>query len=98
MTKFSPDFGEPARGCPTKLLEFDRTNPRLLTGDDYGTSVDEDIIAALNEIAPLEEIITSICTNTYLDFEPLIVIGKDGGPYRVLEGNRRLAAIKLISN
>jgi hypothetical protein len=98
MTKFSPKFGEPERGCPTSLLEFDRTNPRLLTGDDYGTSADEDIIAALNEIAPLEEVITSICTNTYLDFEPLIIIGKDGGPYRVLEGNRRLAAIKLISD
>lgn len=98
MPKFSPPFGEPARGCPTSLLEFDRSNPRLLTGDDYGTSKDEDIISALNEIAPLEEVITSICTNTYLDFEPLIVLGKDNGPYRVLEGNRRLASIKLIAD
>lgn len=98
MPKFSPAFGEPARGCPTSLLEFDRNNPRLLTGDDYGTSADEDVISALNEIAPLEEVITSICTNTYLDFEPLIIIGPNDGPYRVLEGNRRLAAIKLISD
>lgn len=96
MLKFSPAFGEPTRGCPTSLLEFDRHNPRLLTGDDYGTSKDEDIISALNEIAPLEEVITSICTNTYLDFEPLIIIGSNNGPYRVLEGNRRLASIKLI--
>lgn len=96
MAKFSPSFGEPTRGCPTSLLRFDITNPRLLTGDDYSTAGDEDIISALNEIAPLEEVITSICTNSYLDFEPLIVIGPDGGPYRVLEGNRRLASIKLI--
>lgn len=87
---------EPTRGCPTSLLEFDQTNPRLVTGDMYSTATEEDIISALNEIASLDELITSICTNTYLDLEPLIVIGDPVGPFRVLEGNRRLASIKLI--
>ncbi|OWW18437.1 helix-turn-helix transcriptional regulator [Noviherbaspirillum denitrificans] len=98
MPAFSPISGAPTRGCPTDLLEFDRQNPRLLNGNDYSTSNDEDIISALNEISPLDEVITSICTNTYLDFEPLIVMGPNGGPYRVLEGNRRLASIKLIKD
>ena len=39
----------------------------------------------------------SICTNTYLDLEPLIVHSAKGTPpFTVIEGNRRLASIKLI--
>jgi hypothetical protein len=93
---FQAKVDEPTRGCPTSLLDFDYTNPRLVTGDMYNTSTEEDIISALNEIASLDELITSICTNKYLDLEPLIVIGEPSGPFRVLEGNRRLASIKLI--
>lgn len=95
---FQAKADEPTRGCPIELLEFDRSNPRLVTGDQYNTASDEDIISALNEIASLDELITSITTNKYLDLEPLIVLGKPEGPYRVLEGNRRLATIKLILN
>jgi hypothetical protein len=95
---FRANVDEPTRGCPTSLLEFDRSNPRLVTGDLYSTATDEDIISALNEIATLDELITSICTNSYLDLEPLIVLGDAKGPFRVLEGNRRLAAIKLIQD
>lgn len=93
---FQATTDEPTRGCPIELLQFDRTNPRLVTGDEYDTASDEDIIAALNEIASLDELITSITTNKYLDLEPLIVLGDAAGPFRVLEGNRRLATIKLI--
>ncbi len=95
---FKAQTDEPTRGCPIELLEFDRTNPRLITGDQYQTASDEDIISALNEIATLDELITSITTNRYLDLEPLIVLGESTGPFRVLEGNRRLATIKLILN
>lgn len=98
MVSFSPVAGEPTPNCPTDLLDFDKSNPRLLNGNDYETSNDEDIISALNEVAPIDEIITSICTNTYLDFEPLIVMSTPSGRYRVLEGNRRLASIKLIKD
>lgn len=93
---FKANVDEPTRGCPTSLLNFDYTNPRLVTGDMYNTSSEEDIISALNEIASLDELITSISTNKYLDLEPLIVIGEPSGSFRVLEGNRRLASIKLI--
>ncbi|SCX37309.1 hypothetical protein [Nitrosospira sp. Nsp1] len=95
---FQAKIGEPTAGCPISLLGFDHTNPRLVTGDIYNTASQEDIISALNEIASLDELITSICANKYIDLEPLIVIGESSGPFRVLEGNRRLASIKLILN
>lgn len=93
---FQAVIGEPTPKCPVSELHFDATNPRLVTGDSYSTSSDEDIISTLHEIASLDELLSSICANNYLDLEPLIVMGNDGGPYRVLEGNRRLAAIKLL--
>ncbi len=82
---------------PLELLELDRSNPRLKTGTDVAVHSDIDVISALFDISALDELITSICTNGYLNLEPMIVIGNsDNGPFRVLEGNRRLAAIKLI--
>ena len=48
---FKAKVDEPTRGCPTSLLEFDHTNPRLVTGDIYSTVSEEDIISVLNEIA-----------------------------------------------
>lgn len=93
---FQAAIGVPTPACPVSDLHFDATNPRLVTGDFYSTASDEDLISTLHEIASLDELLSSICSNKYLDLEPLIVIGDDGGPYRVLEGNRRLAAIKLL--
>jgi hypothetical protein len=89
---------EQTKVIPTSDLAFDKHNPRLMTGDDYSTSDDASIITAYREIAALDELIASICANTYINLEPLIVIGQDQGPFTVLEGNRRLAAIKLIGN
>jgi hypothetical protein len=77
---------------------FDLSNPRLMTGDEWNITDDTSIINAYREIAALEELVLSIATNNYLQFEPLIIHGPDGGPYKVLEGNRRLAAMKLLSN
>ncbi len=84
---FKAKVDEPTRGCPTSLLEFDHTNPRLVTGDIYSTVSEEDIISVLNEIASLDELITSICTNNYLDLEPMIVIGEQiAGLFQSLMG------------
>lgn len=85
--------------CPVNLLNFDFNNPRLQTGLDIDVESEEALVTTLADIAALDEIVTSICTNEYLNLEPLIVIGEeDQGPFRVLEGNRRLASIKLILN
>lgn len=85
--------------CPVGLLNLDLDNPRLQTGSDLAANSEDEVIESLSQIAALDELVTSICTNTYLNLEPLIVIGpKDSGPFKVLEGNRRIAAIKLILN
>lgn len=84
--------------CPIELLDLDAGNPRLQTGTDLVLKTDADIITALSDIAALDELILSIATNKYLNLEPLIVIAGKPGRFRVLEGNRRLAAIRLIRN
>ena len=84
--------------CPVSLLRLDLENPRLQTGTDFDISTEDELIEVLADIAALDELVLSICTNTYLNLEPLIVCGQDGGPYTVLEGNRRIAAIRLIND
>lgn len=94
--EFSLAMGQPLL-CPVELLTLDLDNPRLQTGSDITVNSESELIKVLADIAALDELVTSICTNGYLNFEPLIVIGKsDSGPFKVLEGNRRLAAVKLI--
>lgn len=89
---------EATTGCPTSLLDFDYENPRLTTGDNLSTHDEKNMICSLRDIAALDELIQSICNNGYFNLEPLIVLGDEYGPFTVLEGNRRLAAIKLIKN
>ena len=85
-------------------LQLDRENPGLVDGAADAT--DEAIIARLYRSAELEELLQSIAANGYLDIEPLVVmaepvvasVGTDDESDRliVLEGNRRLAAIRLL--
>jgi len=96
--KFTLRVGQ-SRDCPIDLLELDFNNPRLQTGVDLEIKDESELIRVLSEIAALDELVTSICTNGYLNLEPLIVIGNSSsGPFTILEGNRRVAAIKLIKN
>jgi len=84
---------------PVSALTLDLDNPRLQTGTDITTDNEEQVIEALADIAALDELVTSICTNQYQNLEPLIVYSANGkAPFKVLEGNRRLAAIRLINN
>jgi hypothetical protein len=48
-------------------------------------------------MADLSEIVQSIAANGYFDIEPLIG-QRVGNKWRVLEGNRRLAAIRILQN
>lgn len=85
--------------CPFGSLALDTNNPRLQTGAEVSVGDEEAVISELADIAALDELVTSICTNGYLNIEPLIVWSKSGNaPYVVLEGNRRVAAMKLILN
>ena len=74
-------------------LVLDRRNPRLVSVG--GDTTDVEIIAQLYRAEDLGELLQSIAANGYMDIEPLIVLEEDGHLI-VLEGNRRLAAIRLF--
>ena len=75
-------------------LVLDWRNPRL-GGIDVGAS-DSEIIAQLYRSEDLSELLQSIAANGYLDIEPLVVVNEDGAALTVLEGNRRIAALRLF--
>jgi hypothetical protein len=81
---------------PTKLLDFDPGNPRLIE-DGIADPSDAQIIKVLADGSDLTELVASIATNGYIDIEPLIV-QRIRDRYRVLEGNRRLAAIRILQD
>lgn len=79
---------------PIERLRLDRESPRF--PDQGARATDESIIARLYS-AGLEELLQSISTNGYLDIEPLIAMrAADSDELTVLEGNRRLAALRLL--
>lgn len=83
-------------------LEFDIDNPRFLPGEIIqrdNANLEIEIIKNLERNADLSELIQSITSNGYINIEPMIVIyNSNTNKYTVLEGNRRLAAIKVISD
>lgn len=86
----------PVHQVPIACLRLDRENPRLL-GDAERDS-EEAIIARLYRTAELDELLESISVNGYLDIEPLVVTDGTDGTLIVLEGNRRLATLRLLSD
>ncbi len=75
-------------------MRFDAANPRFA---DAGGSASQDEIQALLEKEPhfALELIPSFLENGFIDYEPLVVRA-EGDHYVVVEGNRRLAAIRHI--
>ena len=74
------------------MLRFDMANPRFIDGQ---FTSEEDIIEHLVDVHDVNELVQSILSAGYLDYEPLIVLKNDN---TVLEGNRRLAALRLIAD
>lgn len=78
-------------------LSFDRQNPRL---SEYGItegSSEKDIVGTLWEAMDVRELVQSIAASGYFSHEPVIVSIEDGKNV-VIEGNRRLAAVKVLLN
>ena len=77
-------------------LELDRENPRLPTRL-MGAAEDE-ILHYLARKTNIEELITSIGENDFFPGEAIVVTANKAkaGIYTVLEGNRRLTALKLL--
>ena len=83
------------RRVPVEQLRLDPHSHRLI--GVATASTDEWIIALLYRTVELDELLQSISTNGYLDIEPLVAVAApDGDGLVVLEGNRRLAALRLL--
>lgn len=98
MSDSCPEPIPPRTAClvSPEDLAFDLHNPRLSLQYEVSPGAGEkDFILALKRAADPAELLLSIVNNGYLDIEPMVVMG-EARPYRVLEGNRRLAAIRLL--
>jgi hypothetical protein len=73
-------------------LVLDQENPRM---PDARFANEAEALEYLAEIGGLDELVLSIANSGWLDFEPLIVLRPTN---EVIEGNRRLAALKLLQN
>ncbi len=78
-------------------LRLDRESPRL--AGEAAEATDAWIVAGLHRSTGLDELLLSFSANGYLDIEPLVVTASHDGDERgliVLEGNRRLATLRLL--
>ena len=89
-----PPIGQ-AEKVSVELLDFDENNPRFTPDKQPTGSGDSAVISMLAASADLSELIQSISTSGYINIEPIIVIERNGR-LAVLEGNRRLAAVKAL--
>lgn len=78
-------------------LSFDFENPRIAEFNPEPDISDIEIIKILWNVMGVEEIVLSIKASGFFNHEPLIAI-KENLKSIVIEGNRRLAAIKCILN
>jgi hypothetical protein len=82
--------GHEIRSIRVADLKLDLENPRFV-GLRFAT--EDEMIAYLYENADISELLLSILDSGYMDFEPIVVRRGDN---TVLEGNRRVAALRLI--
>ena len=78
-------------------LLFDYQNPRLSEFGINAKTPQDEMLVKLWDVMGAEEIYYSIAASGFFQHEPLIVVkSPKGDKYIVIEGNRRLAAIKAI--
>ena len=78
-------------------LKFDAMNPRLPVRLQSITDEGK-VIDYMVKYGNIVELMLSIAETGYSDAEPLLVVADFDGKYMVVEGNRRLAALKLLCN
>ncbi len=82
-----------SKRLPVNLLDFDPSNPRF--PEKIARGATDALLERFIRDERLLEIIESIADQGYFEGEPLLVV-KHGDRYLVVEGNRRLAALKLL--
>ena len=81
----------------TEDLSFDFKNPRMVEFDLSGRRTEEDIIQVLWEAMDVREVLMSIEASGFFKHEALIV-AREESKNVVIEGNRRLAAVRILQN
>lgn len=77
-------------------LKLDSENPRL-PKSMHGKS-DNEILSYMLLDASLIELMLAIGENDFFPGEQLLVVKDTDGKYKVIEGNRRLSAVMLLSH
>ncbi len=80
---------------PAELF-LDPENPRL-AGESFSVDAQDDILRWLWRNKLVNELVDSIVANGFWDHEELFAT-EEGGRWVVVEGNRRLAAVKILSD
>lgn len=78
-------------------LSFDYQNPRIAEFNVTSKTPEQEIVKILWNVMGVEEIVLSIKASGFFEHEPLIAVVEDGKNI-VIEGNRRLAALKCLLN
>ena len=78
-------------------LAFDLRNPRLSEFELPDHVTETDVIQTLWEKMDVREVMMSIAASGFFPHEPLIV-SRENEKHVVIEGNRRLAAVKVLLN
>lgn len=78
-------------------LHFDPQNPRLAEFGIHGGQDESEIISLLWDAMDVRELVQSIAASGFFKHEAVIVSEEDGR-HIVIEGNRRLAAVKALLN
>lgn len=89
---------EAVRRLPVENLLLDARNPRLAGYlDDDKKPTQSKLLKVIWQNMAVDELAMSIAHNRYFDHEPLFVIpAEKKGHFTVIEGNRRLTAVKLL--
>ncbi|QDU23297.1 hypothetical protein [Urbifossiella limnaea] len=91
----APEAKQPYERVDTKDLFLDPTNPRLAEYSLGEEPTQADLLRVLWEKMAVDELAMSIASSGYFDHEPVFV-ATEGGKDIVIEGNRRLAAVKIL--
>lgn len=78
-------------------LSFDYRNPRIAEFNVTASTPENEIIKIMWLAMGVEEIVLSIKASGFFEHEPLFAV-KEEGKNIVIEGNRRLAAVKCLLN
>lgn len=76
-------------------IYLDEDNPRLPTSLDRRQ---DDMLLYIARNTSITELMTAIAENDYFPGEPIVVVPRESGGYTVVEGNRRLTAVKLLND